>query len=107
MGLILAFLYKLMFPVAFTGAATYYAFKLGPKIAISSRNAGRSLGMGYNYFKVLLAVFTPKAEQANLIIGEFRKGSQQAHAVLREFKFNVSSTRDLITFYCTTYQFLS
>ena len=46
--------------------------------------------MGYNYFKVLLAVFTPKAEQANQVISEFRKGSQQAHAVLREFKFDVS-----------------
>ena len=45
--------------------------------------------MSYNYFKVLLKVFTPKAEQANKIIGEFRKGSQQAHAVLREFKFDV------------------
>ena len=81
-----------MFPAAFTGAATYYAFKLGPKLAISSRRAGQSLGMGYNYFKVLLSILTPKAEQANQIIGEFRKGSQQAHAVLREFRFDVTST---------------
>ena len=89
MGFILGIMYKLMFPVAFMSWATIYAFKLGPKIAISSKNAGRSLGMSYNYFKVLLKVFTPKAEQANKIIGEFRKGSQQAHAVLREFKFDV------------------
>mmetsp|Transcript_5236 Transcript_5236/g.5999 ORF Transcript_5236/g.5999 Transcript_5236/m.5999 type:complete len:113 (-) Transcript_5236:17-355(-) len=48
--------------------------------------------MSYNYFKVLLKVFTPKVDQANKIIGEFRKGSQQAHAVLREFKSDVQQT---------------
>ena len=42
--------------------------------------------MGYNYFKVTLKHFTPDAKEANTIISQYRKGSQQAHAFTREFK---------------------
>lgn len=55
----------LLYPLLFTGAATYYAFQLGSHLPIASRNAGRSLGMGFNYFKVALKFFTPTSEQAN------------------------------------------
>lgn len=53
-------------PVTLVSGATYCAFSLGPKrLPLVSRNAGRAIGMGYNYFKVTLRFFTPEAEQAN------------------------------------------
>jgi hypothetical protein len=42
--------------------------------------------MGFNYFKVLMKLMTPKAEEANLILSQYRQSSQQAHAFTREFK---------------------
>ena len=58
------------------GSATYIAFSLGPsKLPLVSRNAGRSIGMGFNYFKVMLRVMTPRAEEANEIVSQYRKGS--------------------------------
>jgi hypothetical protein len=44
------------------------------------------MGMGFNYFKILLKLMTPQAEEANLILSQYRQGSQQAHAFTREFK---------------------
>ena len=73
MGLIKFFIY----PILLFGSATYCAFSLGPKaLPLASRNAGRSIGMGYNYFKVTLKFFTPEAEHANQIVNQYRKGSQ-------------------------------
>ena len=57
MGVITFILGKLIYPVLFTGGATYFAFRLGPELPIAARRAGRSLGMSYNYFKVTLKVF--------------------------------------------------
>ena len=45
--------------------------------------------MGYNYFKVTLKHFTPDAKEANNIVSQYRKGSQQAHAFTREFKQSI------------------
>jgi hypothetical protein len=56
MGVITYILGKLIYPFLFTGGATYMAFRLGGELPIAARNAGRSLGMGYNYFKVTLRV---------------------------------------------------
>ena len=56
MGVITYIIAKLIYPVLFTSGATYYAFKLGNELPIAARNAGRSLGMGYNYFKITLRV---------------------------------------------------
>lgn len=50
-----------IFPIMIMGSATYCAFSLGPKLIIYSRRAGRSIGMGFNYFKVGLRVFTEPA----------------------------------------------
>ena len=56
----------IVYPFMFLGGATYCAFSLGPKkLPLASRNAGRAIGMGYNYFKVTLRFFTPEAEHAN------------------------------------------
>ena len=53
-------------PFMLLGSASYCAFSLGSKkLPIASRNAGRAIGMGYNYFKLTLRFFTPEAEQAN------------------------------------------
>ena len=82
MGIFKFFLY----PLLFVGSSTYIAFSLGPKLPLASRNAGQAIGMGYNYFKVTLRHFTPDAKEANNIVSQYRKGSQQAHAFTREFK---------------------
>jgi hypothetical protein len=59
-----------------TGGATYMAFSLGPtKLPIVARNAGRTIGMWFNYFKVMIKVMTPEAEEANIILSQYRKGS--------------------------------
>ena len=53
----------IVYPLAMLGGATYTAFSLGPKkLPIASRNAGRAIGMGYNYMKVTLRFLTPEAE---------------------------------------------
>ena len=50
-------------PIMFLGSATYCAFSLGSaRLPLASRNAGRAIGMGYNYFKLTLRFFTPEAE---------------------------------------------
>ncbi len=58
MGLITYILGKLIYPILFTSGATYFAFRLGPELPLAARNAGRSMGMCYNYFKVTLRVST-------------------------------------------------
>ena len=84
----------IVYPVLFLGSATYCAFSLGFKtLPLASRNAGRAIGMGYNYFKVTLRFFTPEAEHANQIVNQYRKGSQQAHAFTREFKASLLTQR--------------
>lgn len=57
MGVITFIIGKLIYPVLFTGGATIFAFRLGSELPIAARKAGRSLGMGYNYFKVTLRVY--------------------------------------------------
>lgn len=65
----------IIYPAVIVGSATYFAFGLGRELPIASRRAGRSIGMGYNYFKTGLRFFTPDAEEANTIISQYRKGS--------------------------------
>lgn len=45
-----------------TAYATYLSFRLGNQLPIACRNLGRSIGMGYNYFKVVLKLFAPQSE---------------------------------------------
>lgn len=75
MGLITFIIGKLVYPVLFTGGASYWAFKLGSELPIASRSAGRWVGMQYNYLKATLRFFSPDKEQANMIIKEYRQGS--------------------------------
>ena len=56
MGIITYFLGKLIYPILLTSSATYFAFRLGPQLPLAARQAGRFLGMGYNYFKVTIRV---------------------------------------------------
>ena len=79
----------ILYPLLFTGSATYFAFSLGSQLPVAARNAGRALGMGFNYFKIALKFFTPSSEDANKIVSQYRKGSQQAHAFTREFKASI------------------
>ena len=59
MGVITYLIGKLIYPLLFTGGATVFAFRLGSELPIAARRAGRSIGMGYNYFKVTLRVRSP------------------------------------------------
>lgn len=61
-----------------SGSAVASALSLGPKkLPMVSRQAGRFIGMQFNYVKVLLRVFTPKegSEEQNMLVSEFRKGT--------------------------------
>ena len=62
MGLIIWVIGKLIYPVVFTGSATYWAFRLGSDLPIASRSAGRWIGMQYNYLKVTLRFFSPESK---------------------------------------------
>lgn len=63
-------------PICLCGCATYCAFSLGSLLPVASRRAGRSIGMGFNYFKVGLRVMTePAADQTNFLVSHYRKGS--------------------------------
>ena len=76
MGLITWVLGKLFWPVFLTGGATYWAFRLGPSgLPAASRNAGRFIGMQYNYLKLTISYFSPPADQANRLISEYRRGT--------------------------------
>ena len=93
MGLITWVIGKMVYPVIFTGSATYCAFRLGSQLPIASRNAGHWVGMQYNYMKVTLRFFSPDKDQTNQIIKQYRQGSQQAHAFTREVKQSVMSQK--------------
>lgn len=56
MGILYYVIAKMVYPVIIFGGATVFAFRLGHELPIASRRAGRSIGMGYNYFKVTLKV---------------------------------------------------
>jgi len=84
---------KFIPPLSIIGIATAYAF-WNPNLLKAARQTGINLGMGYNYFKVVVKFLTPESEQANRIIAEFRKGSQQAHAVMREIKENTEKMNE-------------
>lgn len=58
----------IVYPIFFGASTTFYAFQLGSQLPVASRNAGRTLGMGFNYFKVALRFFTPSSEEANKIV---------------------------------------
>ena len=96
MGLILWFFGKIFYPVLFTSGATYWAFKLGSNLPIASRRAGRFVGMQYNYLKVTLRFFSPDTTQANEIVSEYRRGSQQAHAFTREVRQSIISQKETL-----------
>jgi Sec-independent protein translocase protein TatA len=82
---------------AVSSSATYMAFSLGPsKLPLVSRNAGRTIGMWFNYFKVMIRVITPEADEANIILSQYRKGSQQAHAFTREFKSSLQTQKSAL-----------
>lgn len=93
MGVVTYVIGKLIYPILFTGGATIFAFRLGSELPVASRNAGRAIGMGYNYFKVTIRFFTPESKQANEIISQFRKTSQQAHAFTREFRHSIQKEK--------------
>ena len=78
---------KLFWPMLLTSSMTYCAFRLGPTgLPAASRKAGRFIGMQYNYLKLTISYFSPPADQANRLISEYRRGTQQGHAFTREVR---------------------
>ena len=75
MGIITYLIAKLIYPIIFSGAATYYAFSLGKNLPIASRWSGRWIGMKYNYLKVTIKFFSPSPDKTNMIMREYRKGT--------------------------------
>ena len=43
-----------------TAMATYFSFRLGSELPVACKKFGRKVGMGYNYFKVILKVLSPQ-----------------------------------------------
>ncbi len=71
-------------------------YKLLSKLLISSRQTGRSFGMAYNYFKIILFNLKPKATQSSELVRMIRGINQQSHAFTRELQTNLlSSKREL------------
>ena len=70
---------KTIFIILFPGGAFagYLSFRLGPELPIACRNFGRNIGMGYNYFKVILKVLAPETHAPAEMIDVIRKANQQ------------------------------
>mgnify|MGYP000968361242 FL=1 len=63
----------------------------GGELPIASRNLGRNIGMGYNYFKVLVKVLSPKDHKPAEIVDIIRKGNQQVVLLcMHHFQFFAS-----------------
>jgi len=62
-------------------------------LKISCRNTGRQFGMLYNYIKVLLNFFKPKAAQTGEVIQMMRSINQQSHAFTRELHSNLLNSK--------------
>ncbi len=60
MGIFSTFFYVI---VPGTAYATWMAFRLGKELPLASRKLGRKVGMGYNYFKVVLRLMAAQKEQ--------------------------------------------
>ncbi|KAL4459377.1 hypothetical protein ABPG74_017990 [Tetrahymena malaccensis] len=67
-----------------TAYATFISFRLGNQLPIACRNFGRQIGMGYNYFKVILKLLAPQNEKPAEIVDIMRKTEQQSIALTRE-----------------------
>lgn len=83
MGFIKTF-FIILFPG--TSIAGYFALKLGPELPIACRNLGRNIGMGYNYFKVILKVLAPETHAPAEMIDVLRKTNQQVYSPLEKLQ---------------------
>lgn len=63
----------LMVTLPATSYATFLAFRLGNQLPVACRNFGRNIGMGYNYFKVVLRLLAPETEKPAEIFDLIRK----------------------------------
>jgi len=60
--------------------ATFLAFRLGPELPVAARLLGNRIGMGFNYFKVILKVLSRQSQTPAEIVDVYRKTNQQAPA---------------------------
>ena len=78
------------------GFCTVVSFRLGQELPKASRKAGQSIGMGYNYMKIVLKHLTPHSDQGVELIRKVRQTGQQAFAFSNEIKLNLVDTSPLI-----------
>ena len=76
-----------------TGAATFFAMRLGPELPKATRATGRRIGMLYNLLKVVLKHITPKSYNSVEVVRKLRQSSQQAFAMSNEIKWNLFSLK--------------
>ncbi|CAG9313512.1 unnamed protein product [Blepharisma stoltei] len=93
MGFISAFLCVFVPLVSFS---TYITFRQGNKLPQITRQTGRSIGMGYNYLRIVIKHMTPKSNESIEVIRKMRQVGQQAFAFSNEVKWNLLETKPLI-----------
>lgn len=78
------------------GFGTVVSFRLGSELPKAARRTGRSIGMGYNYLKIVLKHVTPRSTHGVDLVRKFRQTGQQAFAFSNEVKWNLLDAKPLI-----------
>lgn len=78
------------------GGCTLVAFRLGQELPKASRKAGQTIGMGYNYLKIVLKHLTPHSDHGVELVRKVRQTGQQSFAFTNEVKLNLVDTSPLI-----------
>ena len=93
MGLF-TYIFGVVIPVI--GFSTVISFRLGSELPKAARRTGRSIGMGYNYLKILIKHLTPRSTHGVDLVRRFRQTGQQAFAFSNEVKWNLLDAKPLI-----------
>ncbi|OMJ88079.1 hypothetical protein SteCoe_10064 [Stentor coeruleus] len=78
------------------GACTVLSLRLGQELPKACRRTGRSIGMGYNYLKILLKHITPRSSHGVELVRKMRQTGQQAFAFSNEVKWNLLETGPMV-----------
>ena len=76
--------------------STIVSLRLGNELPKAATKTGRSIGMGYNYLKILLKHMTPRSNSGVELVRKMRQTGQQAFAFSNEVKWNLVDTAPLI-----------
>ena len=93
MGILSYIFYVIVPTITFS---TVVSFRLGQELPKAARRTGRSIGMGYNYLKIILKHITPRSSHGVDLVRKIRQTGQQAFAFSNEVKWNLLDTKPLI-----------